>query len=158
MDSRLLIIAAVAVVVAIAALFVSNATQSPSQGPIATQGSNHGNTTTASSQQSANPNSNAILFNSTLYAQYSYLISDPVLSQQAQSALAGFKLVRTQLQNGSIEMNISKSGVLQPSSVILAPGYKMYIIETTFGDDGYGFDSSLADDGFVIVNSTGYIV
>lgn len=158
MDSRLLIVAAAAVVVAIAALFLSNANQSTAQGAIAAQAGNQAKSTPASPQQSANPSSNAILFNSTPYVQYSYLISDPSLSQQAQSALAGFKLVRTPLQNGSVEINISLSANNQANSVILAPGYKMYVVETTFGDDGYGFDSSLGDDGFIIVNSTGYIV
>ena len=45
----------------------------------------------------------------------------------------------------------------QSQSITLKPNYKLYIIETTFGDDGFHFDSSLGDDGFVIVNQNGYI-
>lgn len=150
------IVAAVAIV--LAALSLSHGGQRASQGAAPVQGSSPAQTTATSSQQSSKTGANATLFSSTPYAPYSYLISGPNLSQQAQSALAGFKLVRTPLQNGSVEINVSLSGNGQGNSVVLAPGYKLYIVETTFGDDGYGFDSSLGDDGFVVVNSTGYIV
>lgn len=154
MDGRLIVLAVAVVLVVAAILLIHNngSPQSSAKPPVSTPVQPH-----ASSPQSQS-GSNAILFNSTPYAQYAYLISSPTLSQQAQSALAGFKLVRTTLQNGSVEMNISLSGSGQGNSVTLAPGYKMYLVEATFGDDGYGFDSSLGDDGFVIVNTTGYVV
>ncbi len=103
-------------------------------------------------------NSTSVLFNSTGYAKYSYLISSANLSPQAQSALAGFKLSRNQLSNGTVELSISLDGSSQNSTVMLKPGYKMYIVETAFGDDGYSFDSSLGDDGFVMVDPNGYVV
>jgi hypothetical protein len=41
--------------------------------------------------------------------------------------------------------------------VTLDKGYSLYIIETSYGDDGIGSDYSLADDGFVVVNQSGYL-
>ena len=151
-------VVAAVVVLTLAALFIFHVNQPASQGAAPLQGSSQAQTSAAPSQQVSKTGSNATLFSSAPYAQYSYLISGPNLSQQAQSALAGFKFTRTPMQNGSIEINISLSGSSQGNSVVLAPGYRMYIVEATFGDDGYGFDSSLGDDGFVIVNSTGYVV
>ena len=112
-----------------------------------------------SSTQSATPASNtsAVLFSSTPYYQYAYLVSDSPLSSQAKAALAGFNFNNTQLANGTRKITIELAGTSQSQTVMLKPGYKLYIIEATFGDDGYGFDSSLGDDGFVMVNQTGYV-
>lgn len=105
----------------------------------------------------ANANSSKILLANTQYAPYSYLIYPGPISQQAHAALAGFNITTTMLQNSSTEIKLSLIGTDQYQSLILKPSYKLYIIETTFGDDGYHFDSSLGDDGFVIVDSGGYI-
>ncbi len=111
-----------------------------------------------SAQLQPSSNSSSVLFSSTQYYPYSYLISSSNLSSAAQSALAGFRLSRMQMQNGSVEVNISLSNGGQGNSVVLKPGYRLYVIEASFGDDGYGFDSSLGDDAFVMVNPNGYIV
>ncbi len=102
-------------------------------------------------------NSSKTLFSSTQYAPYSYVIYPGPISQQAQSALAGFNLTSTTLQNSSTEIKLTLVGTGQSQSILLNPNYKLYIVETTFGDDGYHFDSSLGDDGFVIVDPNGYV-
>jgi hypothetical protein len=79
------------------------------------------------------------------------------ISQQAQAALAGFNLTASTLRNSSTEVNVALVGTSQYQSIVLKPGYKLYIVETTFGDDGFRFDSSLSDDGFVVVDSNGYV-
>ena len=112
---------------------------------------------TYNASNQVNANSSKILFENTQYAPYSYLIYPGPISQQAHAALAGFNITTTTLQNSSTEIKLSLIGTGQYQSLILKPNYKLYIIETTFGDDGYRFDSSLGDDGFVIVDSDGYI-
>jgi hypothetical protein len=102
-------------------------------------------------------NSSRVLLSSTQYSQYAYQIYPGPLSQQAQSALAGFNVTTTVAQNGSTKISLALSGSNQYQYVSLKPGYKLYIIETAFGDDGYHFDSSLGDDGFVMVDQNGYI-
>lgn len=103
-------------------------------------------------------NSSAVLFVNTQYAQYSYQILPGPLSAQAKAALAGFNLSTTNLSNGSTKAVISIIGTSSNKTITMNTGYKLYIVETSFGDDGYGFDSSLGDDGFVVVDKNGYVV
>lgn len=102
-------------------------------------------------------NSSKLLFANTQYAPYSYLVYPGPLSQQAQAALAGFNLSSTTLQNSSARITLSLIGSNQQQTIVLKPDYKLYIIETTFGDDSFHFDSSLGDDGFVSVDPNGYV-
>ena len=111
-------------------------------------------------QQAPGPaaqNASKVLFASTQYAAYSYQVYPGPLSQQASMALSGFNVSSTVLQNGTADITILLSGTSQSQTVLLKPGYKMYIIETTFGDDGFGAEYSLGDDGFVTVDPNGYI-
>ncbi len=102
-------------------------------------------------------NSSKTLFSSTQYFPYAYQVYPGPTSQQAQAALAGFNITSAALQNSSTKITLSLLGSGQQQSMILKPGYKLYLIETTFGDDGFHFDSSLGDDGFVIVDQNGYL-
>lgn len=132
-----------------------------------TGNTNNQNTVTSALQntqmRSVQNNTNAtvqqkILFSSTQYAPYSYLIYPGVISQQAKAALAGFNLSTSILKNGSINVTITIKNISQKQSMIIKSGDNLYIVETTFGDDGYNNDYSLGDDGFIIVNSSGYVI
>lgn len=114
------------------------------------------NATTAN--QATTQNQSRIAFASSQYANYAYLISSANLSQQARAALSGYALTRQQLQNGTVSINIQINGTTTNQTIVLKPGYKLYILETSFGDDGFGHDSSFGDDGFVVVDPNGYIV
>ncbi|MGD0510889.1 MAG: hypothetical protein ABSA33_03530, partial [Candidatus Micrarchaeaceae archaeon] len=114
-------------------------------------------TNTTTIQGSANPNSSKTLFASSQYARYSYQVYPGPISQQAQAALSGFSLNSTALQNGSTGVKISIVGSSQSQTLVLKPNYKLYIVETSFGDDASHFDASLGDDGFIIVDTNGYI-
>lgn len=103
-------------------------------------------------------NNSKILFANTQYAPYSYLAYPGQPSQQAKLALSGFNLTANQLLNGSAKISITIVGTTQSQSLLLMPNYKLYVIETTFGDDSLNFDSSYGDDGFVVVDPNGYIV
>ena len=103
------------------------------------------------------PNSSKTLFASTQYAPYAYVVYPNPISQQAQAALAGFNLTTATLQNGSVGVTLTITGTNQHQSLTLKPNYRLYIIETTFGDDGFHFDSSFGDDGFVVVDQNGYL-
>ena len=120
---------------------------------------NHGNSgALINGSNQTTSNSSQVLFASTQYALYSYQVYPGPVSQQAQTALAGFNLTVAQLQNSSTKIDISLVGTRQSQTILLKPNYKLYIIEATLGDDGYHFDSSLGDDGFVAVTPEGYIV
>ncbi len=113
-------------------------------------------TTAVTPSHAGRPSS--VLFSSTPYLQYAYLISGGNLSQEAKAALTGFNMTSDFLSNGTEEIRIAIQGSGQNQTIMLDPGYKLYIIETTFSDDSYGFDASLGDDGLVMVNQTGYVV
>ena len=126
--------------------------------PGRTQGSTYVNTTSSTPPNSATTNTTGTLFASVQYAQFAYLISNNTLSSQAQAALAGFNLSRTQYNNGTTLMGITLIGSVNKQTLTLKPGYKLYIIEASFGDDSFGGESNLGDDGFVEVSPNGYIV
>lgn len=115
-----------------------------------------GGSTTA--VQSGSAGNSTQLFANSQYAPYAYLISQPPLSQQTNAALAGFKVSSIQLTNGSTRMTLSVNGTNDNQTVTIGSGYKMYFIETTFGDDTFGHESSLGDDGYIVVNPAGYVV
>ncbi len=111
----------------------------------------------ASATNQTAQNSSKVLFANTQYAPYSYEVYPGPVSQQAQAALAGFNLTASALQNRSTDLTVTLVGTNQYQSILLKPSYKLYIVETTFGDDGFHFDSSLGDDGFVVVDQNGYV-
>lgn len=99
-----------------------------------------------------------VLFSSSQYATYSYLISGSNLSPQAEAALSGFNMTSSNLKNGSKAITVSIIGAPISKKFTLAPGYKLYIVETSFGDDSSHYDSSLGDDWFIVTDPNGYIV
>ncbi len=121
-------------------------------------GSSSITTTVSQSQASSTTTISAILFSSTPYYQYAYQIFPGNMSQMARSAMAGFSMNTTVLANGITNVSISLTGAHQSQTVSVPPGFRLYVIETTFGDDGYNFEGSLGDDGFVLVNLSGYVV
>ncbi len=111
-----------------------------------------------SAAQSQQPNATQkVLFSSTPYYPYAYLISTPNLSSGAKAALSGFKLSNSQNANGTSTYTITLASSGASQVVTLGNGYSLYVIETSYGDDGIGGDYSLADDGFVVVNQSGYL-
>ncbi len=112
---------------------------------------------TASNGTSSSDSSN-IIFADTMYAPYLYLISSNPVSQQARGALDGYNFSMTSLDNGSRSVSLYVNGTKRGVTFSLDNGYSLYVIETSYSDDGFGHDSSLADDAFAIVDSRGYLV
>lgn len=98
-------------------------------------------------------------FSDTPYASNTYLISSDQLSQDAQTALSGFQLAKSQDSNGNtvITLTAMKAGYVN-QSYTLKSGQSLYFIEVSFGDDNPQQDYSYADDHAVIVDSNGCIV
>jgi hypothetical protein len=121
---------------------------------------NNNNTNNSSNNTQANPpgsTNTSMLFSDQPYAPYSYLIYPGTPSPQSQAALSGFSMSTTQLQNGSARITLTFISTGDNQTMILKQGYKLYFIETSFGDDAFGGESSLGDDGYVIVNPNGYV-
>jgi hypothetical protein len=117
---------------------------------------NNSNSTPAGS--SGSTNNASLLFSNQPYEPYSYLIYPGTPSSQAQAALSGFTVSTTQLKDGSAMITLVIVSTGGNQTVTLKPGFKLYFVETSFGDDSFGGESSLGDDGYVIVDSNGYVV
>ncbi len=116
------------------------------------------NTTSSNNAGTSVQSNSTILFSSSQLYPYSYLIYPGTLSSNAKAALSGFTIMNRTLANGSIELFIEEQRYGINQSITLAPNDKLYFIETTFSEDGFGNDGSLSDDGFVAVNSKGYVI
>ncbi len=112
---------------------------------------------TLTNQSSAQTNNTKTLLNNTAYARFSYQIYPGPLSQAALSAMTGFNMTNTTLQNGSVAVKIAVVGSGQNQTIVLKPGYRLYVVEGSFGDDSIRYDSSFGDDGFVVVDQNGYV-
>ncbi|MDE1851306.1 MAG: hypothetical protein KGH69_01280 [Candidatus Micrarchaeota archaeon] len=121
-------------------------------------GSSKGPTATTTIPANQGQNSSKVLFNDTPYARSSYLAYPGIPSQQARAAMAGFGISATQLANGSAEVTMTFNQTGANDTVVIAPGYKIYFVEGTLSDDSFDTDSSLGDDAFVMVDSSGYVV
>jgi hypothetical protein len=100
-------------------------------------------------------NGSGPLFSSEPYYGYSYLIAPGSLSPQATAALDGYAMAVKNSTSGE-NVTISYSG--RSASANLQSGEKLYIVETSFGDDAPGYEGSPADDGFVVIDASGYVL
>ncbi len=96
------------------------------------------------------------LFSSEPYYGYSYLIYPGNISSQSRSALDGYNMALSQGPNGAENITLSTQG--RGGTVTLQAGERLYIVETSFGDDASGYEGSVGDDGFVMVDQNGYVV
>ncbi len=98
-------------------------------------------------------------FSSFQFASASYLISgNATLSASGKVATDDFNTTATQLANGSTEYSLRFDETGAVYNITVGRGGKLYYIDTNLADDMPGADTSLGDDGYAVVNSTGYIV
>ena len=108
----------------------------------------------ASSGQTA-PATGGTLLSSEPYYSYTYAIAPGNLSPEARAALDGYNMT---VSNGGSGENVTLSISGRSATVSLQGGKTLYIVETSFGDDAPGYEGSLGDDGFVLVDQNGYVV
>lgn len=154
----LAVIILVAVIVGVVVLISRVGARPPALVQSGKNSSQSQNSVQSQNNSQASGNSTGILFSGSQYAPYSYIISDPTLSQQAMQAISGFNVTRTVLSNGSVSITLTYIASGSSKNVILAPGYKMYFLEGAFADDNFRGDTNIGDDAYLVVNSNGYIV
>jgi hypothetical protein len=101
----------------------------------------------------------SLLFNDSQYAQYAYLISgNATLSAAGIAATADFNITHSKLQDGAAEyfLKARATGIVYNATV--GPGSRLYFIDTNTADDYPTSDASTVDDGYAVVNASGYIV
>ena len=81
------------------------------------------------------------------------------LSDAAKAALSGFTMDSVQQADGSQLITLTETARGMSNQVTLKPGQTLYFVETSYGDDPMpNGETSLGDDGYVVVDQNGYVV
>jgi hypothetical protein len=107
---------------------------------------------TPSATASAGP-----LLSSEPYASFTYLVWPGSPSAAAGQAMSGLTIQVTR-QAGGISVRAGVTGQPLPSASFFPGGGKVYVIESSLGDDSGDVDYNLGDDGVVVTNLQGQIV
>lgn len=121
-------------------------TASPSPAPSAT--GSHG----ASPSASAGP-----MLSSEPFASYAFLVWPGTPSTAAQQAETGLKISVSRLKDG-ISVTAGANGQPAQAAHTYVNGAKVYVVESSLGDDSGGSDYNLGDDGLVVTNVQGRII
>lgn len=109
--------------------------------------------------RSGSANMTGTPFSSFQYASSAYLISgNATMSASGKVATEDFNLTTTPLENGSIEYSIKFDGRGGRYNITISHDDKLYYIDTNLADDMPGADASIGDEGYAVVNSTGYVI
>ena len=112
----------------------------------------------ASAGQGASPAASAgPLLSSEPYASYAFPVWPGTPSAEARQAETGLKISVSRLKGG-ISVTAGVIGQPAPSAHTYANGTKVYVVESSLGDDSGDSDYNLGDDGLVVTNAQGRIV
>jgi hypothetical protein len=112
----------------------------------------------ASASHGASPSASAgPLLSSEPYASYAYLVWPGTPSATAQQAETGLKISVSRLKDG-ISVTAGVNGQPAPAAHTYVTGAKVYVVESSLGDDSGGSDYNLGDDGLVVTDARGRIV
>lgn len=90
------------------------------------------------------------------YAPYAFKVWPGTPSAVARQAMAGLAVSATRRGNG-IHVTVTANG--QPAGAHTYPrGARVYVVESSLGDDSGSSDYNLGDDGLVVTDAQGRIV
>lgn len=139
----LIILLAIALVITLFALYLNNIN------------------TLNSSKTSNQSNFTPVLFNNSQYVSYAYMLYPKkevyTISTNAKIATSDFNYSFQDLTNGSVNLTLKFVDTHAVYSIILNRNYKFYYLDKNLADDNPTSDTSNNDDGYLIVNTTGYI-
>lgn len=131
-------------------------------GPVSPRASGASPRASAAPRPSGSPGrspsgSHGPLLSSEPYASSAYQVWPHTPSTAAQRALTGLK-ISVRRQGSSLSVT---AGILgqPPSAPHLYPhGARVYVVETSLGDDSGNTDYSLGDDGLVVTSAQGTVI
>jgi hypothetical protein len=97
------------------------------------------------------------LLASEWYASYAYLVWPGTPSPAATEAMSGLT-ISVARQAGGISVRAGFTGQPLPATRFYPGGAKVYVLETSLGDDSGYADYNLGDDGLVVTTAQGQIV
>ena len=123
----------------------------PSPSASATSGPSAGATPGPSASGKAGP-----LLKSEPYASYSFQVWPGTPSAAAKQAMTGLTISATR-QGSGLTVRASANGQSAPARTY-PNGARVYVVESSLGDDSGGSDYSLGDDGLLVTDAGGRIV
>jgi hypothetical protein len=134
------------------------ASAAPSAAPGTARPSPAASAPSGSASHGASPAASAgPLLSSEPYASYAYLVWPGTPSATAQQAETGLKISVSRLKDG-ISVTAGVNGQPAPAAHTYVTGAKVYVVESSLGDDSGGSDYNLGDDGLVVTDAQGRIV
>jgi hypothetical protein len=97
------------------------------------------------------------MLSSEPYASYAFLVWPGTPSAAAQQAETGLKISVSRLKDG-ISVTAGVNGQPAQAAHTYVNGAKVYVVESSLGDDSGDSDYNLGDDGLVVTNVQGRII
>ena len=97
------------------------------------------------------------LLSSEPYAKAAYRVWPGPMSAAARLALTGLK-VSVHRRGSGISVTAGVIGQASPAPRLYPQGARVYVVETSMGDDSGNTDYNLGDDGLVVTTAQGSIV
>jgi hypothetical protein len=120
-----------------------SAAASPSAGPSAA----------ASPSAAAGPQ-----LSSEPFAAYAYQVWPGPLTADARLAMAGFTLTVTRQPGGITVKAVQDGQNMTGASHSYPGGAKVYVIDSSLGDEGGSVDYNVTDDGLIVTNAQGQVL
>ncbi len=128
-------------------------------GPVAPLITTPSPSVTASSAPAASSSSAAgPPLSSQQYASYAYQVWPGPLSSDARLAMAGFVLKVTRQANGITVSAVQDGQKMTSASHFYPGGARVYVIDSSLGDEGGSVDYNVTDDGLVVTNARGQVL
>jgi hypothetical protein len=120
-----------------------SAAASPSAGPSAA----------ASPSAAAGPQ-----LSSEPYAAYAYQVWPGSLTADGRLAMAGFTLTVTRQPGGITVKAVQDGQNMTGASHFYPGGAKVYVLDSSLGDEGGSVDYNVTDDGLIVTNAQGQVL
>ena len=93
------------------------------------------------------------------YASYAYQVWPGPLNADGKLALTGFTLTVTRVTGGITVKAIQDGTLMTSASHFYHRGARVYVLDSTLGDDGGGdVDYNQSDDGLIVTNAEGQVL
>jgi hypothetical protein len=97
------------------------------------------------------------LLSSEPYASYAYQVWPGAPSAAARQAMTGLSISASRVRNG-ISVKAGVNGQPAAAARTYPGGARVYVVESSLGDDSGGSDYNLGDDGLVVTDVRGRIL
>jgi hypothetical protein len=92
------------------------------------------------------------------YAAYAYQVWPGSLTADGRLAMAGFTLTVTRQPGGITVKAVQDGQNMTGASHFYPGGAKVYVLDSSLGDEGGSVDYNVTDDGLIVTNAQGQVL